>query len=61
MAQTQEFMVSCGTVKIPARLPVQRTRIPRVRRHRRRRYPMPRPDSVRPWRSRSTCRHCTNW
>ena len=22
MAQTQEFMVSCGTVRIPARLPV---------------------------------------
>src|SRR3984893_17554794 len=27
MAQTQEFMVSCGTGKIPARLPVERTRI----------------------------------
>src|SRR5260370_7097281 len=28
MAQTQEFMVNCGTAKIPARLPVERTRIP---------------------------------
>lgn len=28
MAQTQEFMVSCGAVKIPSRLPVQPTHIP---------------------------------
>jgi hypothetical protein len=28
MAQTQEFMASCGTAKTPARLPVERTRIP---------------------------------
>src|SRR5437879_5228200 len=28
MAQTQEFMVSCGTTKIPTHLPVERTRIP---------------------------------
>jgi hypothetical protein len=27
MAQTQEFMVSCGTSRIPARLPMERTRI----------------------------------
>lgn len=27
MAQTQEYMVSCGTGKIPARLPMERTRI----------------------------------
>jgi lactate racemase len=27
MAQTQEFMVSCGAAKIPARLPMDRTRI----------------------------------
>jgi hypothetical protein len=48
MAQTQEFMVSCGTVRIPARLPVPAHAHPPVRQHRRRRYPMPRPDSVRP-------------
>ena len=28
MAQTQEFMVSSGTTKIPAHLPTERTRIP---------------------------------
>ena len=28
MAQTQEFMVSCGTSKIPAHLLMERTRIP---------------------------------
>jgi len=28
VAQTQEFMVSCGTASIPANLPVERTRIP---------------------------------
>ena len=28
MAQTQEFMVSCGSAKTPAHLPVERTRIP---------------------------------
>ena len=27
MSQTQEFMVSCGTAKVPANLPVERTRI----------------------------------
>ncbi len=27
MAQTQEFMVNCGTTKVPARLPLERTRI----------------------------------
>lgn len=27
MAQTQEFMVSCGTAKIPAQLPVERRRL----------------------------------
>ena len=28
MAQTQEFMVNCGTSKIPAHLLMERTRIP---------------------------------
>jgi len=28
MAQTQEFMVSCGTGKVAAHLPIERTRIP---------------------------------
>src|SRR5215510_15683993 len=28
MAQLQEFMVSCGTAKVPAHLPSERTRIP---------------------------------
>ncbi|MGA7761488.1 MAG: lactate racemase domain-containing protein, partial [Candidatus Binataceae bacterium] len=27
MAQTQEFMVNCGTTKVPVRLPLERTRI----------------------------------
>ena len=27
MSRTQEFMVSCGTAKVPANLPVERTRI----------------------------------
>ena len=28
MASTQEYLVSCGTTKTPAHLPVDRTRIP---------------------------------
>ncbi len=30
MASTQEYLVSCGTTKMPAHLPVDRTRIPPI-------------------------------